>query len=342
MDDYPHTAIRFLALAVVFGTLFYVFSGTIGDKELYEKKDLSTIGFMTYADQIYVQSAAIADEKIKKEEIKKEKLQASVVHKEPSLPPPPPPPAEEPPKITQEVQMPAEDRGDPNSFFDITTDLLSYYGMSLQAGNTPNFSVRVKNIGEKTLPDSFYTQLFYDRGNDGVIDTAFQKLITPPLEPGLTESKIWRTVITLEEGTHRMEACADIDRVIVERDEKNCISIVFEVQGVKIDGDVSITNFTFTPQTPQSDENVAISGIVQNNDIAATKSFSVTLYIDGSLKANRRIYALNPQGFEMVNFGTIWKAVSGEHQFKLCADSKEEILETNEENNCVVSSIVVP
>ena len=205
-----------------------------------------------------------------------------------------------------------------------------------------SFSVIVQNEGKKDIETSFNTQLFIDEGNDGVINMKLKLLPTLALKVGDTETQIWKGALVAKKGTHRAEVCADIDNVILEMNEKdNCASIIFNDTGNEINGDVVVEDLAMDPLAPEVDYTVSFSARVKNISTNKVSGSYAYLLIDDSLTGRILVSSLEGGGFEKVIWKTIWKASAGSHTYKVCADGKREVFETNEDNNCSFGTVQV-
>jgi len=157
-----------------------------------------------------------------------------------------------------------------------------------------------------------------------------------------TETSIWKSAWTQKVGTHRAEVCTDVDNVILESDEKNnCASIIFEIKRPEEKGDLTVEQLLIIPAQPRVGERVLFSARIRN--LSSTKSGGsyAHLRVDNILLGTQRIPGVFGGAFEEVEWNGNWRAIAGSHTYKICADGKKEVLETNEENNCSSDIVIV-
>ncbi len=246
---------------------------------------------------------------------------------------PPPPPI-----VTTVVEQKIENPEAEGDAPDATLGTLSYYGGSLAEGSVLSFSLAVKNTGKETMKVPFFTQLFVDNDNDGKINMQLSRLETRPLEVNEQDTRIWKGAWTVRVGTHRMEVCTDVTNVILEMNEKNnCTDLVFTIKGKEVTGDLIIEKVTVSPLAPHEGERVSFSARVKNIGTKLSPSSQTYFKLDGGFLGRIKIPSVGSSLYEDV--GTAWLATAGSHSYEICADGKNEIFESSEDNNCVKGTL---
>ena len=121
-------------------------------------------------------------------------------------------------------------------------------------------------------------------------------------------------------------------------DEKNnCAELILTVKGKEITGDLVVEKITITPSSPSEGERVSFAARVKNigNTLAPTSHTYFTL--DNGYLGRIRTASIGSSLYE--DIGTAWLAAPGSHSYEICADGKKEVLEENEENNCIKGTL---
>ncbi len=280
------------------------------------------------------ESAAIEEKVVQKEIVQKSP---------PKIILSPPPPAVIAPLVIKDPPKP-ENSEAIGPAGDAAVSALSYYGSALIEGGLLSFSVIVSNKGEKDMEASFNTQIHIDEGNDGWTELHLSRIETRALKISENETKIWKSAWMAKVGTHRAYVCTDTENTLLEMNEKNnCAEIVFTVKGHETSGDLVVEELKMIPAAPSLGYNVAFSARVINKALSPAKRSYVYLTIDdnNALSYKKYVPSLSSNEFEKIEWGTVWKATTGTHSYKACADGGEEVLETNEENNCSTGTFFV-
>ncbi|MBI2109376.1 MAG: hypothetical protein HYT93_04385 [Parcubacteria group bacterium] len=309
------------------------------------------------SEDAFLESEIIASstEDVLKEEVQTMEEEEKVIEEKKTAPavqelpvpkivlPPLPPPVVVPLIIKDPPRPEYPEANGPASDAVVKEKSFNYYGGELVEGESLHFSAIVLNNGEKEMESTFNTQLYIDEDNDGKTELHLSRLETRALKSGeFSEAKTWRGAWIAKSGTHRAYVCADTENTLFEMNEKNnCTEIVFTVKGHEISGDLAVQNFLIVPSIPKTGENVAFSAIILNKAPSPAKKSYAHLIIDINAPYKKFVPSLLPDKFEKVEWGTIWKASSGEHTFSVCADGGGEVFETDENNNCSQLKIFV-
>lgn len=315
------------------------------------RMSLYVVPLLSYEDVFGARSVAVETEVIKKEEDKKAPVSPK---KEPEKPKPKitlpivaaslnlaasaassvateeTPPAEVvPPAPSPAEALPTDVNGP-----DFALSAFSHFGAPVDEGQALSFSVVIENKG-KRAEEKIISQLFLDRDNNGTRDIAFSAQEISPLGKGETEMLLWKNAWTLLPGTHHVEVCADVGNHAVEADEgNNCLSLVLSVGSKMDNADLFVSSVVYTPTDPKDGVAVTFRAEVGNQGKETATTQQASLYIDGSATGKKSMSLIPVGEKKMVEWITIWKAVTGNHTYEVCADSGNRIQEPNEENNC--------
>ncbi|MBI1999492.1 MAG: hypothetical protein HYS74_02495 [Parcubacteria group bacterium] len=225
---------------------------------------------------------------------------------------------------------------------DFTASAFSYYGATLEEGKVLSFSFIVRNAGKKSSEESIFSQLYLDKNNDGSRDRSFSRQETPPLLAGAQETLTWRNALTLEGGTHRVEVCVDVSNAVMESDEENnCASLTLTIESRADNADLTVLEASVTPSSPSAGNVVSFYAVVYNQGKKRAPVEKISLAVDGITVAHTSTISLGVGEQRKIEWPTIWIATAGPHAYKACADSKNNIAEPDEENNCLSGAFVV-
>jgi subtilase family serine protease len=195
------------------------------------------------------------------------------------------------------------------------------------AGVTVTFTADVLNGGTAATGATSQTRLLIDGTPIAPNRT------TGNLPPLASETETWTW--TAVEGNHTYQVCADINDEIDESDEtNNCTAIVPFSVGPPLMPDLVVANPSLSPRSPTAGEVVTFTADVVNNGTASAGGSSGTrLLIDGApIPPNQATAALAPTASETEIWS--WTAVAGNHTYQICADTDDDISESDETNNC--------
>ena len=215
---------------------------------------------------------------------------------------------------------------------EITEDNIKYE--NLVSGMTGKIYVNIEN---KSDVDLYTVPMKYALKDLGTNVIVYQDEITKDCLAN------WTTTVTIywgnpTYGNYLFTVIVDPDNTIEESDEtNNAVEKILHVSA----SDLTVTDITFSNPTPKIDEEIRIIAEVKNIGEASTiKSFKVGFYEGESLLSEEEIEKLDPGAFKSVF--TYWTPkLEGEMDIIVKVDNREEIEETDEENNSVTHSITV-
>jgi subtilase family serine protease len=101
--------------------------------------------------------------------------------------------------------------------------------------------------------------------------------------------------------------------------------------------DLTVTSVSISPLEPAIDDTVTITVTVKNQGTSDAAVSQVVCYIDSAILATKSISSLSPGSMATATF--YWQALGGSHVVKATADSSNAILESDETNNTMTSSV---
>lgn len=138
---------------------------------------------------------------------------------------------------------------------------------------------------------------------------------------------------TAQMGVHVFSADVDSDDGVYESDETNNRSEMFEYGGARA-ADLIVKSADWKPESPSVGDTVTFRAVVENQGDAATRDFHVSFrdkssvwqpmenVVSGELAAGRNTTV----SFE-------WPADADPHEFVVVVDSRDEVVESDEDNN---------
>ncbi len=230
---------------------------------------------------------------------------------------------------------------------DLNVNTLQTIGV-LAAGTNLGFRGTVVNSGTAATTVGTQNRLRIDIGNDDVWDVT----VSPNQSTGLlainsSEIETWASAWVATAGTHKFEICADTTSVVTETNESNCFnSGTFTVAALgQVDLTVDSPVVILPPSTPGT--SMDFRGTVRNPGTAsAGATSSARLRIDQNSDGswinigNRVTNDLAPGGSHLLSWSNVWTAPAGTntHLVEVCADVGLVITESNEGNNCTITS----
>jgi subtilase family serine protease len=210
---------------------------------------------------------------------------------------------------------------------DLAITNVSWSPADIMPGQDTIFNIDIENIGGVDAGVSriaFYVDDAISGYND--ID---------PINAGdkVTRSFTWPT----SDGQHTIRLVADVKGQITEIDEgNNTITITIPPP------DLTVQNITISPQNYVTGDIVTISASIINQKGNDTPSFMVDLYVDDLSIGSKKVPPL--AAVKPYNISFEWIALAGDHSFKICADTENVVMETDETNNegHASSSTIVP
>lgn len=227
---------------------------------------------------------------------------------------------------------------------DFIVNKISHFGAVLFEGNPLSFSATVKNQGTERAFERSHTGLYLDIGNNEVFELSFTPQEVHALEKNEELQLVWKNAWTQTPGTHTVAACADSAKVIQESLEKNnCETLEFTVLGKAENADLSVATISAAPNPMIVGARAIFSAKVRNDGTRVARSPWFKLWVDGGVLSNSQLTPneengydsdLNPSEEDTIVWNGAWIAKAGDHTYKVCADSKDDIQEVNETDNC--------
>ena len=211
-------------------------------------------------------------------------------------------------------------------FADLIVEDITWKPESPSVGNEVTFAVTVKNQGTLDVPESIVElsriwQDDADSSSKGQIDG---------IQAGGSATATFRW--QAEPGAFTLRARADVDRTIGESDEDN--NDADEQYDATVLADLIVETIGWEPEKPSVGDTVTFRVVIENVGEASAADFHVSFRdksgvwppmektVSDELAAGQTIIAY----FE-------WLADADSHQLVVAADSMEEVIESNEDNN---------
>lgn len=219
-----------------------------------------------------------------------------------------------------------------------------------ELGSWGTVYVKTSNIGDANVDTTAGTTtvymdgaLIYDETWDRMSDQDF-------LTAG--ESSVF-AVTMLTSGTHTFEACVDTMNIVTESDEtNNCLETSLSL------GTTTTTTDTTTTTTDTTVPNLTVSAVLVdstsgvlsvtvanngNEDITTTSGYTY-IYIDSTLKWTYKWSTLADQSFlEAGEYSVLQpQTLNDTHTVKTCVDPTNVVSESDEDDNCMETSVTGP
>lgn len=194
------------------------------------------------------------------------------------------------------------------------------------------------------------TRFRIDRGNDGTWDSTNNQS-TGNLAAGASEVEQWTAGVGGIPGIRKYEICADSTLVVTETDNNdNCVEGFYDVLPLPPDLIIDAPLPPISPASPTQGQSITFSGTVRNQGSSATGPTQTAILIDvapAGAGAEDVTVPVATAGIAAAGSAAIsgnWTGTLGNHSYRICADSANEIIESNEANNCSapVSFTVAP
>jgi len=202
---------------------------------------------------------------------------------------------------------------------DLTIESITWSPESPSVGETVNFTVNVKNqdIAEA---GSFGTHFYIDEAHKGY-------RVVQEVEAEETASIIFPWVA--EAGSHAIRVIVDSGEDVTETDESN------NEKTVAFSGasppDLIIQDLTWSPPDAAAGETVTFTFTIKNQGKGIADKSYFTCYVDDTYLYANSVNAMNPGATDNRTF--TWVAEEGPHIIKVIADSDEDVVESDEDNN---------
>ncbi|AKB52780.1 hypothetical protein MSBRW_3527 [Methanosarcina barkeri str. Wiesmoor] len=206
----------------------------------------------------------------------------------------------------------------------IVEDLYPESSTQPEAGETLNFTLKIKNVGEATANNS--TAKYSSDGTSGEISI-------PELSAGTSTSAEFSLIPGNEENMS-VTAVADSGNTISESDEDNnemskTISVKRKLPDLKIE------SISLSPEKPHPGENITFTATVKNNGSAAAENSEIKYDIKGNNESYTGVTPLPALAAGETGTGTFFWTPGNEGQIevKTTVDTGSVVSESNETNN---------
>jgi hypothetical protein len=146
-------------------------------------------------------------------------------------------------------------------------------------------------------------------------------------------------------GTHEVRVCADVSSGANEsNEENNCATgqvTVAPIVPPPARPDLVVESIVFDPSQPVAGEPVVATFRVKNNGIATGASSHAHLKLDGTTTCDALAFGELGTGVTADLQCSLGALGAGTHQVEACVDVLEEVLESDEANNCLGLSLEV-
>jgi len=149
------------------------------------------------------------------------------------------------------------------------------------------------------------------------------------LAPG--ESETVTSTWTAEPGEHDVQAVADPDDTIGDRDTTNNQAGPETVDVRPALPDLVVSNVDYSPDPLEPDRQVTFTAEIANNGNDNASEHQVALLVDGETVDTGVLAGVDQDGTSQINL--TWDAQAGNRDFEIQVDPSGEVTETNEENN---------
>ena len=213
---------------------------------------------------------------------------------------------------------------DATALADLTVADISWEPDRPAIGEDVTVTVTLKNAGGGAAQDSG-VRLFVDDAEHGEAATLTRLY---PQESG-TVSFGW----TAETGMHTFRADVDHDNQVVESDEENNASETFEYDHTRL-ADLNVKEIDWEPDKPSVGDTVTFGVMIENLGEASARGFHVRFEDkSGAWQPMEETVPEELAAGQTARVSFEWSADADPHQFVVVADSREEVVESNEGNN---------
>ena len=210
---------------------------------------------------------------------------------------------------------------------DLVISRVTYTPEKPMLGDTVTFSVTLSNVG-KGKSELFNVSYFIDDSAEG---TDFVN----SLNAGTSTELTWKWKIG--NGHHIFKTVLDLDNSVMEGNEKNNASITEIAPNL---ADLAITNVTWSPAEIPVGKDTIFTIVVENLGGVTAEPSRLMYYIDGEVAGFNDISLVQSGSKTTQTFK--WSAEEGQHTFTIVADSKDQVVEIEENNNTVSVKIPPP
>jgi subtilase family serine protease len=167
------------------------------------------------------------------------------------------------------------------------------------------------------------------------IDGTFQSLLlVSALEAGTSEDIIftWMALSDL----HEIKLTVDYDSAVLESDDTNNTKTV---GFMAIPPDLFVKDITWSPLDAGVGDDITFTATIANQGDGRAASFRVACYISGQYAGFVDIPELDADAETTAKF--YWTGVNGIHKISIVVDSDSQLVESNEDNNKIATSIPI-
>ena len=191
-------------------------------------------------------------------------------------------------------------------------------------GEEVTIAVQLENRGEgSSLPTD--AMLYVNDDQHG------EPVSLPGVPPMGSHTVTFRWVATI--GAHTFSALADHGERVTESDDTNNQSEVFVFDGTRV-ADLKVRSIDWSPKSPSVGDIVLFAVTLENRGGAPARDFHVSFEDASSVwpaMEKSSPSELSPGNTAIVNFE--WPADAAPHEFVAVADSRDEVTESDEDNN---------
>lgn len=233
---------------------------------------------------------------------------------------------------------------------DLVVSDITIYPITPTPGSSAHVFVQIRNIGDPVPNLLFTTRLRIDAGSDGSWDVLPKELPTGGGSAAPNEFQaVWSEPWVIPPGTHTYEICADSGNVVSESNENN-----------------NCAQMKVTTLSASAAENVPpdLLGMVSYGGMSPGKTAHFDLFVEdrggkfeGNFTNSLKIDTGNDGTWDTVfpdfTLNAIaslsktapmtipWTAALGTHRYQYCVDIQNDVTESNEKNNCNISTFTV-
>ncbi len=136
-----------------------------------------------------------------------------------------------------------------------------------------------------------------------------------------------------EMGAHTFSADVDYSERVVESDDTNNRSEMFEYDGARVP-DLVVSASDWRPESPSVGDTVTFSVVVENRGDAGAGEFYVSFRDESSIwQPMEKMVSGDLAAGRTTTVSFEWPAEADPHQFVVVADSRKEVTESDEDNN---------
>ena len=213
---------------------------------------------------------------------------------------------------------------DATALADLTVADISWKPDRPAIGEDVTVTATLKNAGGGAAQDSG-VRLFIDDAEHGEAATLTRLY---PQDSG-TVSFGW----TAETGMHTFRVDVDHDNQVVESDEENNASETFEYDHTRL-ADLNVKEIDWEPDKPSVGDTVTFGVVIENLGEASARGFQVSFEEKyGAWQPMEETVSEEIAAGQTDRVSFEWPADADPHQFVVVADSREEVIESNEDNN---------